>query len=189
MGAMAFQAVDAGKIGEEEAERLVRSFLTAGLDTTINSISATLRYLSESAEDWARLHADPALARAAFEETLRFESPATILYRCIEADIEFAGVQMKKGGKLMLSVIGANHDPNQFSEPGRYDMSRRTPSVGFGWGIHTCIGQMIARTEGEILLSAMAKRIAQLKPAGEPVRRLNNTVRGFGSVPLSVVAQ
>ncbi|RQR24596.1 cytochrome P450 [Burkholderia sp. Bp9142] len=186
MGAMAFAAVDAGTIEEWEAERLVRSFLTAGLDTTVNTIASTLRYLSADPEQWGKLHANPGLARQAFEETLRFESTASIVYRCVDADIELAGAQMKKGDKLMISVMAANHDPAQFKGPERFDIERRTPSVGFGWGIHTCIGQMIARTEGEILLGALAKRVARLESAGEPVRRLNNTVRGFGSVPVIV---
>lgn len=188
MGAMAFDAVDAGKISEEEAQRLIRSFFTAGLDTTIATIAHMLRRLSAAPAQWARLRADMALVKSAFEETLRIDSTATIVYRCVDADIDFAGAQMRKGDKLMLSVVGANHDPAQFDDPQRYDIARRKPSVGFGFGIHTCIGQMIARMEAEILLSALAKRVAQLQPAGEPVPHLNNTVRGLASVPVAVVA-
>lgn len=188
MGAVAFNAVDAGKITVEEAERLIRSFFTAGLDTTIATIGHMLRRLSGDPAQWSKLHADPALVKSAFDETLRIESTATVIYRCVDADIEFAGAPMRKGDKLMLSVVGANHDPQQFDAPERYDIERKTPSVGFGFGIHTCIGQMIARTEAEILLAALARRVAFLKPAGEPVFHFNNTVRSFESVPVAVVA-
>ncbi len=188
MGAAIFSAVDEGKFSEEEAETLLRSFLTAGLDTTIATIGNALRYLSDYPGQWAKLHADPGLVRAVFEETLRFESTASIVYRSVAEDIEFAGVQMKKDQKLMVSIAGANHDPAQFPDPERYDIERKARSVGFGFGLHTCIGQMMARTESDVLLGELAKRVKELKPAGEPVRHFNNTVRGFAHVPVSVVA-
>jgi 4-methoxybenzoate monooxygenase (O-demethylating) len=90
---------------------------------------------------------------------------------------------------VLLLLASANRDPEHWEEPDRFDITRRVQGhVGFGVGFHVCVGQVIARMEGELLLTALAQRVASIEPAGPPVRRFNNAVRGFASLPLEVRA-
>ena len=79
----------------------------------------------------------------------------------------------------------ANRDPRQWREPDRYDIGRATTGhVAFGAGVHMCVGQLLARLEGETLLAALARAFASLAPDGEPTPLLNNTLRGWVRLPV-----
>jgi cytochrome P450 len=186
-GAQIYAAADAGEIGPEEAPLLVRSFLTAGVDTTVNGIGNALYCLATHPEEWAKLRHDPSLARAAFEEALRTESPVQTFFRTTMREASIGGVRIPAGEKVLLFLSAANRDPRQWEAPDRFDIDRRASGhVGFGSGIHGCVGQMVARLEGEVVLSALAKRVATMAPDGPPVRRYNNTLRALASLPLTV---
>ena len=82
----------------------------------------------------------------------------------------------------------ANRDPRRWERPDDYDIGRRaTGHVGFGSGIHACVGMALARLEGECVLSALARRAARIEITGEPRRRFNNTLRGLASLPVRLV--
>ena len=88
----------------------------------------------------------------------------------------------------LLFLAAANRDPRRWDNPGHFDIHRRaTGHVGFGFGIHACVGASLARLEGEVLLEALARQVATLEPAGQPERRLNNTLSGFASLPLRLL--
>lgn len=179
------EAADRGEITAEEAVLLVRSLLTAGLDTTVNGIGAALYALSRFPGEYARLRADPSLARNAFEEAIRLESPVQTFFRTTTRPVEIGGTEIGEGEKVLMFLGAANRDPRRWEEPDLYDIARRTSGhVGFGSGIHMCVGQLIARLEGEVLLDALARHAAAIEPAGEPVRQYNNTLRGLASLPL-----
>ena len=187
IGARVFEAVDRGEVSEEEAHKLVRSLLTAGLDTTVNGLGNALFAFATHPEAWAQLRADPGLARQAFEEMLRFESSVQTFFRTTTCETELGGVPLPAGTKILLFLGAANRDPRRWEAPDRFDPTRRASGhVAFGYGIHACVGQMVARLEGEVVLAALARRVARLELAGEPVRRLNNTLRGLASLPLRV---
>lgn len=179
------EAADRGEITAEEAVLLVRSLLTAGLDTTVNGIGAALYALSRFPGEYARLRADPSLARNAFEEAIRLESPVQTFFRTTTRPVEIGDTEIGEGEKVLMFLGAANRDPRRWEEPDRYDVTRRTSGhVGFGSGVHMCVGQLIARLEGEVLLDALARRVFAVEPAGEPVRQYNNTLRGLASLPL-----
>jgi cytochrome P450 len=189
IGAIIHAAADAGEITHEEAPLLVRALLSAGVDTTVNGLGAALACLAAHPEQWARLHADPALARGAFEEAIRFESPVQTFFRTTGCDLEIAGVSLPEGTKVLMFLAAANRDARKFPEPDRFDITRNAAGhVGFGAGIHMCVGQILARLEGEAMLAALARRVARLEPAGVPERRYNNTLRGLKRLPLRLVA-
>lgn len=189
LGADVYASVDAGEIDAGEAALLVRSLLSAGLDTTVHGIGNALYCFATHPEQWARLHAEPALARAAFEEVLRFESPVQAFFRTTTREVTVDGVTLGPEEKVLAFFAAANRDPREWSEPDRFDIARRVSrNVAFGAGIHFCVGAMLARLEAEIVLTALARRIATIEPAGEPKRLLNNALRGLTSLPVAVSA-
>ena len=189
LGQQVYDAADAGEVTLEEAPILVRSFLSAGVDTTVNGVGNSLWCLATHPQQWAKLHANPALARSAFGEVVRFESPFQSYFRTTTRDTEVAGVAMANNQKVFLSVGSANRDPLRWTNPDTFDIERQNVGhMGFGGGIHGCIGQMIARLETEVLLTEMARRIAVIELAGTTTPRLNNTLRGFDTLPIAVRA-
>lgn len=187
-GDQIYQAADAGEISMEEAPMLVRSFLSAGVDTTINGIGNALWCLVNNPDAFAKLHADPSLARPAFEESLRLESTAQTFFRTTSRAVDLAGVSIPADSKVLTVLAAANRDERQWPNPDRYDIERRpTGHMAFGSGIHGCVGQVVARLEGELILTALARRFKCIEFAGEPTRRLNNTLRALGSLPLRLI--
>jgi cytochrome P450 len=185
-GAEIHAAVDTGELTAEEAPLVVRSLLTAGVDTTVNGLGAALYCLARFPEQWRRLREDPTLARAAFEEAIRFESPVQTFFRTTTRAVQIGGIEIDEGQKILMFLGAANRDPRQWENPQQYDIGRRTVGhVGFGAGIHMCVGQMLARLEGEVMLSALARRVESIEITDEPKRRYNNTLRGLSSLPIA----
>ncbi|WP_299309113.1 cytochrome P450 [uncultured Croceicoccus sp.] len=186
-GMAVFEAADRAECSNEEAERLVRSFLTAGVDTTVNGIGHLVLALSQNPDQFARLRADPALAKKAFEESLRWDSTVQTFFRVTTRDVEIDGTAIPQGAKVLLFLAAANRDPGHWIEPERFDIERNVSGhVGFGFGIHQCLGQMVARLEGELVAKALAQNVASIRPLGEPVRRLNNTLHALASYRVAV---
>ncbi len=186
-GAVIHAAVETGDITAEEAPILVRSLLTAGVDTTVNGIGAAMYCLARFPAASARLRADPSLARAAFEEAVRLESPVQTFFRTTTRDVEIGGEVVEAGRKVLMFLGAANRDPRRWDDPDDYDITRRNAGhVGFGTGIHGCVGAVLARLEGEVVLSALARKVASIEITGEPRRRYNNTLRGMASLPVTI---
>lgn len=188
LGAAIHDASAADGLSTAEAGLLVRSVLSAGVDTTVHGLGNALMCLLDNPDQWDVLHEDPARSRAAFEESVRLESPVQTFFRTLTADVSIEGLEIPAGDRVLLFFGAANRDPRQWPDPDRFDV-RRQPSghLGFGTGIHACVGQMLARLEGEVLLDALARQVRSMRPAGAPVRLLNNTLRGLRSLPMSVV--
>lgn len=187
-GAAVYEAADRGVCSESEAERLVRSFLTAGIDTTVNGIGNMINAFVQFPGEWARLRADPSLVKKAFDESLRWDSTVQTFFRTTSRESSVAGVTIPEGAKVLLFLAAANRDPRRWEDPERFEITRQTSGhVAFGFGIHQCLGQMVARMEGEVLLEALAARVNSIRAAGSPVRRLNNTLHALASLPVEVV--
>jgi 4-methoxybenzoate monooxygenase (O-demethylating) len=186
-GACIHARVDAGDITAAEAPMLVRSLLSAGIDTTVNGIGAAIYCLARFPEELARLRSDPSLARNAFEEAIRFESPVQTFFRTTTKDVEIGGCKVGVGEKILMFLGAANRDPRRWADPDRYDITRKTSGhVGFGSGIHMCVGQLVARLEGEVMLAALARKVAAIEITGPVKRRYNNTLRGLESLPITL---
>ncbi|MGC7100718.1 cytochrome P450 [Amycolatopsis lurida] len=188
LGSRLWEAADRGEITHEQAPMLVRSLLSAGVDTTVHGIGNTIQALSANPEQWARLHEKPSLARFAFDEGLRYESPVQTFFRTTTREVVVAGTRIPAGEKVLLFLGAANRDPRVWGpDADRLDLTRKTAGqVAFGMGIHQCVGQPIARLEAELVLTALAERVSRLEPAGEPVPKLNNTLKGWSRVPVRV---
>jgi hypothetical protein len=187
LGIQIFQAVDAGELSEEEAGMLVRSFLSAGIDTTVYGLGNALYCLARYPEQWTILRTNPNLIRGAFEEVLRFEAPVQTFFRTTARSVDVGDVRLGDGEKVLLFLAAANRDPRRWDRPDSFDVRRRAAGhMTFGTGIHGCVGQAIARLETEAILTALASRVVSIELTGEPQRRLNNTLRGFDTLPLRV---
>ncbi|MGH6716561.1 MAG: cytochrome P450 [Bradyrhizobium sp.] len=186
-GAAIHAFCDSGEITPQEAPLLVRSLLSAGLDTTVNGIGAAVYCLARFPQEMARLRREPSLARNAFEEAVRFESPVQTFFRTTTREVDISGYRIGEGQKILMFLGAANRDPRRWVEPDRYDIARQTSGhVGFGSGIHMCVGQLVARLEGEVMLAALARKVAAIEISGPVRRRYNNTLRGLDSLPVTL---
>jgi 4-methoxybenzoate monooxygenase (O-demethylating) len=190
LGAQIWEGVDRGEITSDQAPLLVRSLLAAGLDTTIAGLGNALWCLATHPEQYDILHADPGLAKVAFEETLRYDTPVQIFFRTTTRPVEVAGTTIPADAKVLLFLASANRDPRRWGDDAdRFDIRRRAVGhVAFGAGIHVCVGQFISRLEGELMLSALARRAPRLTLVGKPLSRPNNILKSFAHLPLRVTA-
>lgn len=187
LGHTIYAYVDEGEISEEDAGMLVRTFLSAGIDTTIFGIQFTLKALAENPDAWAALRDDPGLARKAFEEGLRWNAPSPYIGRTTARETMIGGTRLGAGEKVIMALAAANRDPRRWDDPDSYDLAR-DPSghLAFGTGIHGCVGQMMARMEATCLLSALARRVDTIELVGEPELFYSNWLRGFEDLPMRV---
>jgi pimeloyl-[acyl-carrier protein] synthase len=173
-------------LSEPELVVMCTLLLIAGHETTVNLIGNGTLALLGHPEELARLRADPTLIASAVEELLRFDSPVQMTGRIATEPLEIGGQQIEAGQWVLPLLGAANHDPAQFSEPDRLDITR-TPNahLGFGRGIHFCLGAPLARLEGQIAIGGLVRRFPKLALAGDPVRRDQITLRGLKSLPVS----
>jgi|APGre2960657444_1045066.scaffolds.fasta_scaffold13659_5 cytochrome P450 len=190
LGMQLYKAADDGLLEPEEAPMLVRTVLSAGLDTTVFTLCNAILSFSRFPDQWALLHANPSLSRQALEEVLRYESTFHSFYRTTTKEVEVAGVRLPAEQKVLVVIGSANRDPRRWGDTAnKFDISRKASgNLAFGTGIHGCAGQMIARLEGEVVLAALAKRIKKINLEGTPIIHYNNSVRGYTSMPVSVEA-
>ncbi len=185
LGAEVYKYADTGEVTEQEAALLVRSFLSAGIDTTVHAVGNAILCFAENPGEWQKLRQEPAKARAAFEEVMRFETPFQCYFRTTTRETEIAGTPIDAEEKIYVSVAAANRDPRKWEEPAHFNISRKVAGhVGFGTGIHACVGQMIARLEIEALMTAMLERVAAIELAGKPERLIHNTLRAVSKLPV-----
>ena len=117
----------------------------------------------------------------------RYDSPVQIDGRSVREDTEVGGVPMERGQYLMLLLGAANRDPEAFDDPDVLDVSReRNPHLGFGRGIHHCLGAPLARMEAEVMLGKLLERFPNVRLAGTPTRRRQIVLRGLSSLPVRV---
>lgn len=186
-GARIWEAADRGEITQEQAPLIVRSLLTAGVDTTVNGLSALLHAVASTPGLWERLRKEPEAVRRAFDEAVRLYSPVQTFFRTATRDVEMGGAVIPAGEKILMLLGSANTDPRRWDDPYAFDLDR-DPSghVGFGMGLHQCVGQHVARAEAAALIGALLERVSHIRPAGPSHRRINNTLVAFDSVPVEV---
>lgn len=186
-GAQIYNSVDSGELTEEEAGLLVRSFLSAGVDTTVNALGFAILDFARNPRQWDKLRGNPGLARSAFEEVVRLEAPVTAFFRTTTQNIRFGEIGIPTESKVLVFFAGACRDPKGWDNPNAFDIERHTAGhTGFGAGIHGCVGAMVARLEGEAILSSLVRNVSRIELRGEPISRLNNTLRGLEKLPVEL---
>jgi 4-methoxybenzoate monooxygenase (O-demethylating) len=185
LGAAMYEAVNGGTVTEEEAELLVKTMYAAGADTTILGIGSLLRAFAEFPEQWEILKKDPSLSRQAFEEILRYECPARFGGRITVREVEIAGLRVPAGARMMMLWMAAGRDPRRWENADQYDLSRKLSGhVGMGYGIHACVGQSLARLEGECIFAALAHKVDRIELIGEPETAINMAAHGYDELPI-----
>ena len=183
------QAEDGGTV-LSEAEMLSTCILllVAGHETTVNLISGGTLALLRHPDQLERFRTDPDVNRSGIEEMLRYVSPVQLTGRALTEDCEFGGVRFAKGDFAMLLIASGNHDPEQFEDPERFDVSRSPNNhLGFGFGIHHCLGAPLARMEAQVALTSLVRRAPELALAADQVTYKTNVVlRGMASLPVSM---
>jgi cytochrome P450 len=189
IGAQIWAAADRGDITPDQAPLMVRSLLTAGVDTTVTGIAAVVHAVATHPGQWERLRQDRTLLPRAFEEAVRLESPVQTFFRTTTTEVSLGDAVIEPGRKVLMFLGAANRDPRRWHDPDRFDLDR-DPSghVAFGMGLHQCVGQHIARLEAMAVLDALLDRVSSVELAGEPHRHLNNTLRGWEHMPVRVHA-
>jgi cytochrome P450 len=151
-------------------------------------MSALVEVFDKYPEQLARLRADPSLIPNAAQEIVRWQSPVTHMRRTALADTELGGQAIKAGEKMVMWYISANRDETVFPEAERFDVTRANARrhLGFGHGIHRCVGAKLAEAQLAALIEEIANRQIRIVPQGAPSRLASPFLHGFTAMPVQL---
>lgn len=178
---------EGARLSEDELVTTCTLLLNAGHEATVNVVGNGVTALLSHPEQLAALRADDSLLPGAVEELIRFDSPLQLFERTATVDSEVAGVRVAAGAKIAALLGSANRDPAVFADPDRFDVTRRdNPHLGFGAGIHFCVGAPLARVELQASLRVLLTRFPHLALHERPVRRPEFVIRGVQALLVTV---
>jgi len=163
--------VEGQHLSDEEIYSFLRLLLPAGVETTYRATGSLLFALLEDRRQFDALYADRSLYPQAFEEVVRWEPPVTVILRRTTRDTALAGVPIEEGADVALLIGAANRDERKYTDPDRFDMFRQQRQhVGFGFGVHVCLGMHLARMESRIAINTLFDRLGPftLDPEADP---------------------
>ncbi|HMT41657.1 cytochrome P450 [Sphingorhabdus sp.] len=163
--------------------------IVGGNDTTRNSMSALVEAFDKYPGEMERLRADPSLTPNAAQEIIRWQSPVTHMRRTALKDTELAGQRIGKGEKVVMWYISANRDERVFPDAERFDVGRDNARrhVGFGHGIHRCVGARLAEVQLHAVIDQMLKLPGPVVPQGKPTRLASPFLHGFTAMPVKIM--
>lgn len=177
---------DGARLSEDELVATVVLLFMAGHEASVNLVGNGVLALMRHRDEWQRLINDPGLAATATEELIRYDSPLQLFERTATTDVTIAGFPVLAGGKIAVLLGATGRDPHVFPQPDQLDISRiPNPHLGFGAGIHYCLGAALARVEAQTALLALAHRLPTLELAGQPQRRPEFVIRGLNHLPVT----
>ncbi len=161
----------------------------AGSDTTRHSLSGALMAFQEYPEAYDRLRANPALLDSAVPEIIRYQSPVAHMRRTAMADFELGGKSIKKGDRVVMWYVSGNRDDEVIESPDRFIIDRDRPRqhVGFGFGLHRCVGSRLAEMQLKVVWEEILKRFKRIEVVGEPRRLRSNFVKGYETMPVRII--
>lgn len=177
-----------GTLDHREVRRLSQQLLVAGHETTASLISLMLYRLIEQPQLIETLRAQPDLVPSAVEEFLRFDSPVQGLFRSNPAPSVVAGTELPAGSRLQVLFASANRDDSVWDRPDELRLDRfgvgARPHLAFGWGVHHCIGNALARREGELALRWIVDRFESIERTGPVAVNEPFILRGLTTLPI-----
>jgi cytochrome P450 len=184
--AMIYEAADRGEIHHDQCPAMMNDYMGPSLDTTIFAVSSAIWLFARHPEQWDAVRADPALIPSAVNEVLRLESPIQGFSRMVTRDHAVDGVAIPANARVIVLYGSANRDERKWEKPETFDVRRRASEhLAFGQGPHSCVGMSLARLEIKALLTALARRVRRFE-LGETTRAINNVLRGFDRVDVTV---
>jgi cytochrome P450 len=187
IGMAIYHLADEGLISQDEAKLLAQTVLSAGADTTVLTMANTLRAFALFPDEYQMLRSDPQLVRNAFDESLRWDSPSRMAGRITTRAVDVNGFNVPAGQRVGLMFAAANRDPRAWPEPDRYQIARDLrKQVGWGYGIHACVGRVLAQLEAHILLGEVVRQIDRIEMAGEPEPWMTTIGHGSAKLPIRV---
>ncbi|WP_329416244.1 cytochrome P450 [Streptomyces sp. NBC_00704] len=189
-GAAMLEAADRGVIAEEKCPLLLVDFIGPSLETTAAAIGHLLVAFAEHPGQWDALRAEPGLVASAVNEVLRLETPVRGLTRVASRDTELGGVTVPQGARIWALFASANRDERKWERADEFDL-RRNPldHLGFGYGVHNCVGQGAARVELHAFVHALLDCVERVELTGDPVIAENTILNTYAEVPLRLVAR
>lgn len=177
---------DGDTLTEDEIVSTTMVLLEAGHEATVNTLGNGMRALMLHPDEWRRLVRGEVEARATVEEMLRWDSPLQLFERWVlEPGVEIAGESLAVGEEVAMLFGAAERDPRRFDDPDRFDAGRGdTAHIGFGGGIHFCVGAPLARQEIEVSLAGLVARFPDLTMAHAPAYQPNFVIRGLEGLHL-----
>ena len=189
IGMALYNSAAEDRITQDEAKLLLQTVLAAGADTTVLTMANAMRAFALFPEEYAKLRAEPNLIRNAFDESLRWDSPSRMAGRITTREVEIDGYCIPQGQRVGLMFAAANRDPRAWDDPHRYDIKRDLKKqVGWGYGIHACVGRVLAQLEAHVLLAEVMRRIARFEPAGDPEPWMTTIGHGPAILPIRLHA-
>jgi cytochrome P450 len=172
---------DGDTLTEDEIVSTTMVLLEAGHEATVNTLGNGVRALLKHPDEWARLVSGQVAAKTATEELLRWDPPTQLFERWVlEPDVEIAGQPVAVGDEIAMLFGSAQRDPRRFADPDRFDVGRGDSGhIGFGGGIHFCIGAPLARQEIAVSLEGLVDRFPGLTLAEEPTYHSTFVIRGL----------
>lgn len=177
--------IEGSPMGDKETLGYYIIAATAGHDTTSNAMAGGLKALIDNPGELKRLQDDPSLLPTAVDEMIRWTSPVKHFMRTATTDYRLRDVTIREGQDVYLSYWSANRDEEVFEDPFRFDVGR-TPNkhLAFGFGVHYCLGAMLARMELKALFGALVPRLASVELAGESALTKSGFVSGVKRLPI-----
>src|SRR5699024_416562 len=153
LGRQLYDMADEGRISQAEARDLVKTVFAAGFDTSTHGIASMLRAFGDHPREWAKLRYTPELVADAWEEAIRFYPPNRFGGRWVPDGALVDGHRIPAGAKVLMMWLGASRDPREFDRPDEFviDRKMRNGHLSFGFGLHTCAGNLVARLEATTL--------------------------------------
>jgi 4-methoxybenzoate monooxygenase (O-demethylating) len=190
IGMALYGLADSGAITQAEAKLLLQTVLAAGADTTILTMANAIQAFALYPGEYQKIRRDPTLVRTAFDESLRWDSPSRMAGRITTREVDIGGYAVPAGQRVGLMFAAANRDPRAWSDPDRYDLGRDLKKqVGWGYGVHACVGRVLAQLEASALLTELVRRVARIEIAGEPEPWMTTIGHGPAKLPIRLYAE
>jgi cytochrome P450 len=178
---------EGARLTEDELITTCTLLLNAGHEATVNVVGNGMTALLQHDDQLGAVRADDALVPTAVEELIRYDSPLQLFERTALADVEIADVLVERGQKIAALLGAANRDPAVFGDADVFDVARAdNPHIGFGAGIHFCVGAPLARVELQTSLRTLLRRFPRLAMHSPPERRPEFVIRGVRSLLVTV---